>query len=168
MSAPSTASFPNGPTGLAVPSPAPPASSNMSHRSPHSPFERVLDAHFYPFCGLRPCPPGGAAPRVAHAHGPIFVFRTSQCFIYIAFALADPPAENKTSGGPREQRGAKNTAERKGLAEFLYPQWAPVWFGVFAAINAKPLASDPRCVIADPLRGCITHNHACGRSPSGK
>jgi hypothetical protein len=23
------------------------------------------------------------------------------------------------------------------------------------------LASDPRCVIADPLRGCIIHNHAC-------
>jgi hypothetical protein len=29
------------------------------------------------------------------------------------------------------------------------------------AVNAKPLASDPRCVIADLLRGCITHNHAC-------
>ena len=28
-------------------------------------------------------------------------------------------------------------------------------------INAKPLASDLRCVIADLLRGCITHNHAC-------
>jgi hypothetical protein len=32
--------------------------------------------------------------------------------------------------------------------------------GIRPAINAKPLVSDPRCVIADPLRGCITHNHA--------
>jgi hypothetical protein len=33
--------------------------------------------------------------------------------------------------------------------------------GIRPAINARALASDPRRVIADPLRCCITHNHAC-------
>jgi hypothetical protein len=39
-----------------------------------------------------------------------------------------PPTKIKRPGGKGSREGRKNTAETKGFAEFLYPQWAPVWF----------------------------------------
>jgi hypothetical protein len=42
-----------------------------------------------------------------------------------------PQRKIKRPGGHGSREGRKNTAERKGFAEFPYPQWAPVWFGGF-------------------------------------
>ena len=50
-----------------------------------------------------------------------------------------PQRKIKRPGGQGSREGRKNTAERKGFAEFPYPQWAPVWFWDFLFFSSKPL-----------------------------